>query len=319
METSTNRRDLIAVETHSSPLWGLIILLAVLGPAVSVALVPSAPARVALAAVAAIGLGAFGMAWGGFQYRFLRHGVEIRTLGYRLRTIPKQAIVSYSIEPWAFLRGYGIRGMGNTRAYVWGNQLVHIKTTNGEVFLGHSDPERIIRDLDRVTGLVMKGAVSSGLPTEPQLSGNEASPEDSMNRNWYTTAIWLMWLALPITALNYWRAWDQLPARMAVHFDANWQPNGYTSREGALMLGLGIMAFLLLIFTVGGFILRAYRSSPAWPMLAVFYVVLGVAWYGNSRIVEFNLNAQPAHSELVGSPSPATSDSDRLAISKLHL
>ena len=61
-----------------------------------------------------------------------------------------------------------------------------------------------------------------------------------------------MWLALPITALNYWRAWDQLPARMAVHFDANWQPNGYTSREGSLMLGLGIMAFLLVVFTVAG-------------------------------------------------------------------
>ncbi len=57
METSTNRSDVIAVETHSSPLWGLIILLAVLGPAVSVALVPSAPARAALAVVAVIGSG----------------------------------------------------------------------------------------------------------------------------------------------------------------------------------------------------------------------------------------------------------------------
>ena len=119
-----------------------------------------------------------------------------------------------------------------------------------------------------------------------------------MNRSSYTTAIWLMWLALPITALNYWRAWDQLPARMAVHFDANWQPNGYTSREGALMLGLGILAFLLVIFTVGAFILRAYRSSPAWPMLAVFYVVLGFSSYGNYSIVRFNLNLLAPH------PSP---------------
>ena len=290
METSTNRSDVIAVETHSSPLWGLIILLAVVGPAVSVALVPSAPARAALAVVAVIGLGAFAMAWGGFQYRFLRHGVEIRTLGYRLRTIPKQEIVSYSIEPWSLMRGYGIRRRGNLRAYVWGSKVVHIKTTNGEIFLGHGDPERIIRDLDRMTGLV-----NSGLPTEPQLSGNEVLPEDSMNRGWYTAGIWMMWLALPITALNYWRTWDQLPARMAVHFDANWQPNGYTSREGALMLGLGIMAFLLVIFTVGGFILRAVKSSPAWPMLAVFYVVLGITWYGNSRIVEFNLNLLAPH------------------------
>jgi hypothetical protein len=313
METSANQSDLIAVETHSSPLWGLIILLAVLGPAVSVALVPSAPARVVLALVAVIALGAFAMAWGGFQYRFLRHGVEIRILGYRLRTIPKQAIVSYSIEPWAFLRGYGIRGIGNIRAYVWGNQVVHIKTTSGEVFLGHSDPERIIRDLDRMTG-----SVRSALPIEPQFVANDVVAEEPMSRNWYTTAIWMMWLALPITALSYWRAWDQLPTRMALHFDANWQPNGYTSREGALMLGLGIMAFLLVIFTVGGFILRAAQSSPAWPMLALFYLVLGITWYGNNRIVEFNLNAQPAHSELVGPPSPATCDSDRLTISNLQ-
>ena len=69
-----------------------------------------------------------------------------------------------------------------------------------------------------------------------------------MERHWYKTLVGLMWLALPITALKYWRAWDQLPARMAVHFDANWQPNGYTSREGALMLGLGIMAFMLVCF-----------------------------------------------------------------------
>jgi hypothetical protein len=65
--------------------------------------------------------------------------------------------VSYSIEPWTLRRGYGIRGIGSTRAYVWGNKGVHIKTTNGEVFLGHSDPERIVRDLDLMTGLVSRG------------------------------------------------------------------------------------------------------------------------------------------------------------------
>ena len=53
----------------------------------------------------------------------------------------------------------------------------------------------------------------------------------------YKPLVWLMWLALPITALNYWRNWDRLPMRMAVHFDANWQPNGYTSREGAADAG----------------------------------------------------------------------------------
>ena len=58
-----------------------------------------------------------------------------------------------------------------------------------------------------------------------------------MNRDWYKPMVALMWLVLPITAANYWSAWDQLPARIAVHFDANWQPNGYTNREGAADAG----------------------------------------------------------------------------------
>ena len=78
-------------------------------------------------------------------------------LRFRLRSIPKQSIVSYSIEPWSMVRGYGIRGVGSTRAYVWCNQVVHIHTSNGDIFLGHSDPERIVRDLDIVTGVLGRG------------------------------------------------------------------------------------------------------------------------------------------------------------------
>ena len=143
--------DVLAEETHSGRACCLIILLALLGPMIGVALVPSTAGRWTLALVGVIAIGAFAMSWSGFQYRFLRHGVEIRMLGFRLRSIPKQSIVSYAIEPWAFIRGYGIRGIGNSRAYVWCNKVVHIKTSNGEIFLGHNDPERIVRDLNMVT------------------------------------------------------------------------------------------------------------------------------------------------------------------------
>ena len=134
-----------------------VVVLAILGPALSVALTHAAPAKFALVVIGAVGVGILAMAWSGFEYRFLRGVVEVRTLGFRLRSIPKQSILGYSIERWAFLRGYGIRGLGRTRAYVWGNKVVHIRTSNGEVFLGHDDPERIIRDLDLVTGTVMRG------------------------------------------------------------------------------------------------------------------------------------------------------------------
>lgn len=121
-----------------------------------------------------------------------------------------------------------------------------------------------------------------------------------MFRTVYKPLVMLMWLALPISAWEYRRVWDQLPLRMAVHFDANWQPNGYTSREGALYLGLGIMACMLVMFTVTALIIHAMKPSAAWPALLISYVVLGFCWYANHSIVNFNLNANPTHSELMG-------------------
>jgi len=149
--------DLLAEETHSGRVWSLIILLALVGPMIAAALAPSPVGHWAVALVAVVAICTFAMSWSGFQYRFLQHGVEIRMLGFRLRSIPRQSILSYSIEPWSLIRGYGIRGIGNTRAYVWCNQVVHIKTSNGDIFLGHDDPVRIVHDLDMVTGVVTRG------------------------------------------------------------------------------------------------------------------------------------------------------------------
>jgi hypothetical protein len=130
-----------------------------------------------------------------------------------------------------------------------------------------------------------------------------------MTRDYYKPAIFLTWLALPLTALNYWRAWDHLPARMAVHFDANWQPNGFTSREGSLIFALAVTTFMLVVFTIAALVVRAQKPSSAWPVLVVFYVALGLVWLANNYIVNLNLNSQPARSELVGPTSPAMRDS----------
>jgi hypothetical protein len=149
--------DVLAEETHSGRAWSLLILLVMVGPAIAWSQARTAAVLWAVILVGVIAVGACAMAWSGFQYRFLRHGVEIRIFGFRLRSIPKESIMSYSIEPWAFIRGYGIRGIGNTRAYVWCNKVVHIRTTNGDIFLGHNDPDRIVRDLDMVTGVLTRG------------------------------------------------------------------------------------------------------------------------------------------------------------------
>lgn len=119
-----------------------------------------------------------------------------------------------------------------------------------------------------------------------------------MNRKWYKAAIWLAWFTLPATALNYWRAWDQLPMRMAVHFNANWQPNGWTTREGALSLALGIITFMLVVCTVASYLVLALNPRSSLPVLIVFYVALGFCCYGSNSILEYNLRGarQAKHS-----------------------
>jgi len=113
--------------------------------------IPAPPVRIASAILALLFAVIAVHVWTGFQYFFSSAGVEVRTLGFRLRSIPREDIRQYAVESWNPLRGYGIRGIGNRRAYVWGNQGVRIETTNGEVFLGHSEPDRIVRDLDSIT------------------------------------------------------------------------------------------------------------------------------------------------------------------------
>jgi uncharacterized membrane protein len=109
-----------------------------------------------------------------------------------------------------------------------------------------------------------------------------------MERKLFQAAVGLAWLALPLTAWNYSRAWDRLPARIAVHFDANWQPNGWTTREGSRTLALGMTAFLLVVFTIASYAAR--RTNPSslstWALVAVFYVVLGVVYYVNAWLVQ---------------------------------
>jgi Domain of unknown function (DUF1648) len=141
----------IAEETHSSPLLAFVLLLPLLVELWVLSTTSLGAARLPLILICIFLVAVAAFAGSGFRYYFSPAGVEIRTLGYRLRSISASQITSYAIEPWNILRGYGIRGVGRTRAYVWSNKVVHIKTQQGEVFLGHNEPERIMRDLDMIT------------------------------------------------------------------------------------------------------------------------------------------------------------------------
>jgi hypothetical protein len=138
----------IATETHASPIWAVVCLAPLALELWVMASVPLTSIRIAGALMSILFLAVAAFAWSGFQYRFTSAGLEISTLGFRLRSIPANQIEHYNAGKWNLLRGYGIRGIGNYRAYVWGNQIVRIKTHDGEVFLGHNDPGRILRDLD---------------------------------------------------------------------------------------------------------------------------------------------------------------------------
>jgi hypothetical protein len=143
--------DWIAQETHASPFFAMVFVLPLFLEFWILSAVPSGTARLGVALMCIFFSVIAVFAWSGFRYYFGPDGVEIRSLGYRLRSIPAAQITSYAVESWNMLRGYGIRGVGRSRAYVWGNKVVHIKTPQGEVFLGHSEPERIVRDLDMIT------------------------------------------------------------------------------------------------------------------------------------------------------------------------
>ena len=153
---------LIAEEVHASALFALVFVPFSVGMVVLMRTAPGAWMRIALSAVGLLLIVSALAAWNGFHYFFTRGGLEIRVLGFRLRSVPADQIQRYNVGTWSFLRGYGIRGVGNLRAYVWGNRGVQIATSQGEIFLGHDDPDRLIRDLDMVTQNRRAHGVSPG-------------------------------------------------------------------------------------------------------------------------------------------------------------
>ena len=137
-------------QVHASPLWALLFAVLTAIELAVIAVIPLPGLRLVMALPALLLLGVTALAWSGFHYRFTSHGVEISTLGFRLRSIPLQSIKAYAVAPWNPLYGYGVRGTGERRAYVWGNTGVRIMLADGEVFLGHAEPEKIMNDLNAI-------------------------------------------------------------------------------------------------------------------------------------------------------------------------
>jgi uncharacterized membrane protein len=113
-----------------------------------------------------------------------------------------------------------------------------------------------------------------------------------MDSKLYRTMTALLWLALPLTAFQFWTVWNQLPSRMASHFGAAGQPNGWMTRETLVIFSLVLLTFLLATFT---FALARVRKPDAlaWSLLAMFCIAVGVLVSVNSAVLKLNLYGHP--------------------------
>src|SRR5580704_9920968 len=108
----------------------------------------------------------------------------------------------------------------------------------------------------------------------------------------YRTTIVLLWLALPLIGFPYWSLWNQLQARMAMHFVVLVQPNGCMPRETSLAFSLGLTTMLLVAFT---WALSRVRKPDAlaWSLLAMLYVVMGVLLSIDASVLDYNIHGHP--------------------------
>ena len=147
----------IAEEVHGSQkMGGSFLLFAVVTCSAAVVVGARGVAVVVLATVGILMLGCAIWAWTGFQYRITTAGLEIRMLGMPIRFIPAmdiQSIQAQDCNPLTDIGGWGIRGIGKMRAYIWGgNRCVHVRTHAGdEIYLGVADPDRMVRELESMT------------------------------------------------------------------------------------------------------------------------------------------------------------------------
>jgi uncharacterized membrane protein len=110
-----------------------------------------------------------------------------------------------------------------------------------------------------------------------------------MEMDAFTKWLLALWLALPTTALNYWLAWNRLPARIAVHYDASGRANSWASPGEVRTLSLWVLVFVLAVVTGTGYLVAYLRSDRAKPALILIYLSVGLLWVALNGFVWFNL------------------------------
>ena len=93
-----------------------------------------------------------------------------------------------------------------------------------------------------------------------------------MTRTHWRNLSLLPWLILPAMLWRYWQLQDLLPERIAVHFNTNNVPNGWSDRGDFVVGFIGMTVGVLALFTILS-LLPKRTSGVAGAMLFVQYAV----------------------------------------------
>ena len=84
----------------------------------------------------------------------------------------------------------------------------------------------------------------------------------------------LPWASIPLLAIHFVSTWNELPARIATHFDLQGRANGWQSPQMLAAFAFGSLILALSIFTA--VLLRAFRLRSMTRALMVFeYLIVG--------------------------------------------
>ena len=109
------------------------------------------------------------------------------------------------------------------------------------------------------------------------------------SRRFWHAGIALLWAAIPAIYFQYQSVWDRLPVRMATHFNAAGQPNGWASRDSSMWFIMGITAIIVAAATVVTVSLRKHLAT-SWAVLGMFYLILGILYRVSAAVIDYNLS-----------------------------
>jgi uncharacterized membrane protein len=98
-----------------------------------------------------------------------------------------------------------------------------------------------------------------------------------------------LWAWVPFTAMRIALAWNELPLRMATHFDDQWRPNGWSTRGDALWMVFIVLGIGLVATSVPTFFVRFAKPSHSWPVLVLSHFGMVIVGWGANTLITHNL------------------------------